>query len=109
LQLAIATEGNQVSAHFGRCLSYTVVDIQDGQIVNKQEIPNPGHEPGFLPGYLAQKGVQCVIAGGAGPRAKDLFAEQGIEIITGVSGSVDSVLEDFMNGTLKTGVDTCDH
>lgn len=109
MKLAVATEGKQVSAHFGRCPSYTIVDIKDGQIVSKQRIPNPGHEPGFLPGYLAQRGVRCVIAGGAGPRAKSLFGEQGIEIITGVNGDVDNVVEDFMNGTLKTGVDACDH
>lgn len=109
LKIAIATEGREVAAHFGRCPMYTIVDIENDQIVNKEVIANPGHEPGFLPGYLAQKGVQCVIAGGAGPRAKSLFAEQEIEIITGVSGSVDSALEHFINGTLETGADTCDH
>jgi len=109
MKIAIATEGTQVSDHFGRCSFYTIVDIEDGQVVNKEKIPNPGHEPGFLPGYLAQRNVNCVIAGGAGPRAKSLFAEQGIEIITGVSGSVDDTLNDFVNGTLKTGTNTCDH
>jgi len=109
MKIAVATEGTQVSEHFGRCSSYTIVDIEDGQIVSKEKIPNPGHEPGFLPGYLAQRNVNCVIAGGAGPRAKDLFAEQGIEVITGVSGSVDDILNDFIEGTLMTGTNTCDH
>ena len=33
MRAAIATDGNDVSAHFGRCPAYTLVDIEGGRIV----------------------------------------------------------------------------
>ncbi len=109
MKIAISTENGSVSAHFGRCPTYTVVDIEEGIIKNREEIPNPGHQPGFLPGYLAERGVECIIAGGMGPRAKDLFAEKNITTLTGVQGTIDQVLDNFLKNELESGKDLCSH
>ncbi|MBD3414103.1 MAG: hypothetical protein GF421_06715 [Candidatus Aminicenantes bacterium] len=109
MKLAISTEGNSVSAHFGRCPSYTIVDIKDGEVVNKEVIDNPGHRPGFLPEYLSEKGVECVIAGGMGPRAQTLFHQKNITPIIGIQGPVDEVIDKFINQELEKGEDLCDH
>lgn len=98
-----------MSQHFGRCPEYTIVDIVDGRAATRMTIPNPGHEPGFLPRYLADLGVSCIISGGMGPRAQDMFAEQGIRTILGVSGSIDEVITDFVVGRLRSGESLCDH
>ena len=107
--IAISTEEDQVAPHFGRCSTYTLVEINDGQAENKRVIPNPGHQPGFLPRYLGDLGVNCVIAGGMGPRAQNLFSEQGIQTIIGVTGSVNQVLQDFLLGELNGGASLCSH
>jgi predicted Fe-Mo cluster-binding NifX family protein len=109
MKIAISTDGGSVSAHFGRCPSYTLIDIEDGKIVGRQEIPNPGHSPGFLPAFLAERGVKTIIAGGMGPRAQGLFAENGIETIIGVEGPVEEVVDRFLKGALEPGQDLCDH
>ncbi len=109
MRIAISTDGGSVSAHFGRCPSYTLIDIEDGKVVGRREIPNPGHSPGFLPGYLGERGVTTIIAGGMGPRAQGLFAENGIETIIGVEGPVDEVVDRFLRGALEAGRDLCDH
>ncbi len=109
MKIAISTEGGSVSAHFGRCPSYTLVEIQDGKVVKREEIPNPGHAPGFLPGYLAERGVTTIIAGGMGPRAQDLFSGNNIETIIGVEGPVDDVIDRFLRGKLEAGRSLCDH
>ncbi len=109
MKLAISTDQGYVSAHFGRCQSYTIVDIQDGRLVSREEIPNPGHQPGFLPGYLSEKNVNCIIAGGMGPRAQGLFAQKNIEIVLGVQGAVDEIIEKFMKQEIEAGDDLCDH
>jgi len=109
MKIAISTESGFVSAHFGRCPAYTIVDIQDGQVLSRQEIPNPGHQPGFLPVYLSQMGVSAIIAGGMGPRAQGLFAEKNIQTIIGVQGKVDEVIEKFLRQELEAGQDLCDH
>lgn len=109
MKIAISTDQGNVSAHFGRCLSYTIVEIKEGKVLSKEEIPNPGHEPGFLPQYLSEKGVNCIIAGGMGPRAQGLFAQKNIESVIGVQGAIDEVIEKFINQQLEVGDDLCGH
>jgi predicted Fe-Mo cluster-binding NifX family protein len=109
MKVAISTDGGYVSPHFGRCPEYTIFEVEDGKIKSKVVIPNPGHEPGFLPGYLAKMGVNCIICGGMGPRAQQLFAEQNIETIIGISGRIDEIIDTYLKGELKGGESTCEH
>ena len=109
MKVAVSTDQGYVSAHFGRCSSYTIFEVQEGRILSREEIPNPGHQPGFLPQFLAERGVNCIICGGMGPRAQNLFAEKSIETIIGVQGSVDEVMQKFLNQELEAGEDMCEH
>ncbi|MCK4352251.1 NifB/NifX family molybdenum-iron cluster-binding protein [candidate division WOR-3 bacterium] len=105
--IAISTDSNFVSQHFGRCPSFTIVKIEDGNLVSKKTIDNPGHHPGYLPQFLHNMGVNCIVAGGMGHRASGLFAEQGVEPIIGISGSIDEVIDKLVKGTLKGGENIC--
>ena len=109
MKIAVATEGARVAEHFGHCAEYTIAEIQDGRLAGKMVIANPGHQPGFLPRYLAGLGVSCVIAGGMGAKAQDLFREAGIKTVVGVTGPVTLVIEDFLAGRLMAGESLCDH
>lgn len=109
MKVAISTDQGYVSAHFGRCTSYTIFEIQEGKISGKQEIPNPGHQPGFLPSFLSEKGVHCIITGGMGRRAQGLFADYNIQTIIGVQGTVEEVMEKFAKQELEPGEDLCGH
>lgn len=109
MKIAIATDGNFVSAHFGHCPHYTIYDVDENKVNGKKIIENPGHQPGFLPGYLAELGVNCIIAGGMGPRAQELFAENSIKTITGVSGRVDDVIQEYLKGNITDGGNLCNH
>ena len=107
--IAVATEGNVVAQHFGRCPEYTLYKIVNGAVSEEKRIPNPGHEPGFLPGYLANMGVKTIVAGGMGPRAQSLFAGEEIDTYIGVSGPVSVVIDAYLSGELRSGPSTCDH
>lgn len=109
MKIAIATEGSMVALHFGRCPEYTIYDVKDGSVAGKAIIPNPGHEPGFLPEYLSNLGVSCIIAGGMGMRAQNLFAGKNIQTVVGATGSVDEVAKAFAAGTLRGGESLCEH
>lgn len=109
MKVAISTDSGLVSAHFGRCSSYTIFDIEEGKITSKEEIPNPGHQPGFLPEYLSERGVNCIIAGGMGPRAQGLFAHKNITTIIGIQGPIDEVMQKFISNELEEGEDLCGH
>jgi predicted Fe-Mo cluster-binding NifX family protein len=107
-RIAIATDGTDVAQHFGRCQAYTLVDITDGGAENLTVIASPGHQPGFLPPFLAEKGVKCIISGGMGARAQNLFNEQGIDVIFGVTGPVAEVIASYLAGTLVGGESLCE-
>ncbi len=109
MKVAIAVEAGQVAPHFGRCQSYLVADVMDGRIGARQQVQSPDHEPGVLPAMLHDLGVECVIAGGMGPRAQGMFEQYGISTIVGVAGAVQDALSQFADGSLKGGVGLCDH
>jgi ATP-binding protein involved in chromosome partitioning len=109
MKVAIPSEGTEICAHFGHCESFTIAEVEDGKVINKQTVDAPPHEPGLLPRFLAGKGVNVVIAGGMGPRAQDLLIERDIQVFTGASGSIDDALEALIRGNLKTGDNVCDH
>lgn len=105
--VAIATDNGSVSPHFGRCGEYTVFTIEDGKIKDRKVLENPGHEPGKIPVFLSEHNVEVIIAGGMGRKAQMLFEEMGIKHILGAIGTVDSVIEQFCDGSLSDGEDLC--
>jgi predicted Fe-Mo cluster-binding NifX family protein len=107
MRFAISTDGANVSAHFGRCPEFTLVDIENGKIVHSETIDNPGHSPGLIPRFLNHKDVNCIICGGMGARATEFFMEYGIKIITGVEGKVEDTIERLVEGTLEGGPSFC--
>lgn len=107
--IAVASDGNMVAGHFGRCPEYTLFRVEEGRVSEKKTVANPGHEPGFLPGYLAKMGVKCIIAGGMGPRTQSLFAVEDIETFTGIRGQVGDVIDAYLSGSLESGESTCEH
>jgi predicted Fe-Mo cluster-binding NifX family protein len=87
--------------HFGHCEMYTLVTVSEGQVENVNIIPAIPHEQGgcMAPvNYLAQNGVNGLIAGHMGMRPLVGFAQMGIEVFQGgesktVKEAVDSLLE----------------
>jgi len=107
MKIAITTDSGKVSEHFGRCPEFSIVEIESDKVKDKRTIKNPGHMTDFLPKFFKEKGVNCVIAGGAGFRAQQLFEQFGIKLITGIQGNVDEVINNFIKGKLKQGEDIC--
>lgn len=109
MKFALALHGNDISPHFGYCETFLVVDTQDGKEISREEVENPGHQPGLLPRLLAEEGIECIIAGGMGSRAQRLFSDFGIEVIAGVQGTPNALIDAFLTGELKSGENICDH
>lgn len=107
MRIAISTDGKNVSSHFGRCPSFTLIDIENGNTVKRLELLNPGHSPGYIPQFLKDKGVQIIVCGGMGARAQGFFETFSIETIMGVNGKIDDVIETLEKGMLKGGKSLC--
>jgi len=107
MKIAISTDLGKVSEHFGRCPEFTIIEIEDNKVKGKKIISNPKHMTGFLPKFLKEQGVSCVIAGGAGFRAQELFNQFGIKLITGIQGEINEVIKSYIKGKIKQGKDFC--
>lgn len=112
MRIAIPLADGKLTMHFGHCASFALVDAdtKTKSILKREDVDAPPHQPGLLPPWLAKKGVTTIIAGGMGHRALDLFAEQGIEVITGApSQTPEKLVLAHLSGTLQVGANTCDH
>lgn len=112
MRIAIPVTGGVLSSHFGHCERFVLFDVSaDGKSISqRQEITPPPHEPGTFPKWLHEQGATIIIAGGMGSRAQSLFSQNCIQVIAGASGGEpDVIVRNFLNGSLKTGVNICDH
>ena len=107
IKIAVASENEMVTEHFGHCKNFNIFEIENKQIIKSESIANPGHKPGFLPNYLNDMGVNIIISGGMGAGATEIFNEKNIEIIVGVSGNAKEVVEDYLKGSIKTTSSIC--
>ena len=112
MRIAIPMAGGKLTAHFGHCEQFALIDVDPGakKILKKQELKPPEHQPGLFPLWLAEQGTTLVIAGGMGANAQNLFARSGIKVLTGASSRPpETLVAAYMEGTLLTGENVCDH
>ncbi|NLT48166.1 MAG: dinitrogenase iron-molybdenum cofactor, partial [Clostridiales bacterium] len=102
IRIAVASENGMVTEHFGHCEGFMIFDAENGQIVKSETVSNPGHRPGFLPNYLADRGVNVIISGGMGGGAVENFSKRNVEVIVGASGDAKTAVENYLKGELKT-------
>jgi len=107
MRIAVASEGGSVTEHFGHCENFNIYDAENGNIVKEESIRNPGHKPGFLPNFLADRGVDVIISGGMGGGAVDIFNERGVEVVVGAAGDAKNAAASYLRGELKTTGSIC--
>lgn len=107
MKIAVASEREMVTEHFGHCEHFNIFEVEDHKIVKSESVANPGHKPGFLPNFLNDMGVKVIISGGMGAGAIDIFNEKKIEVITGAKGKAKDVVEDYLKGNLKSTGSIC--
>lgn len=108
--IVIPTTAGVLSAHFGHCEEFYFAKVENRQITAEHKIVPPEHEPGLYPKWVKAQGGTLVIGGGMGQKARNLFAENGVEIIVGApQEDPRKVVEAYLNGTLVTSENSCDH
>ncbi len=110
MKIAVASEGNKVTEHFGHCENFNIYTVENKEISKSESVANPGHKPGFLPNFLNDLGVNVIISGGIGGGAVLIFNDKNIEVVSGATGDAKSAAESYLNGELKSTGSICnDH
>lgn len=112
MKIALPSEGGNVNPHFGKSREFTIVELQDGQIVDRKTISatNLQHNHEGLAGLMTSEKVDVVIVGGIGAMALQALEQSGLRVIYGASGNIDDVVGAFARGELVSqGSGCCSH
>lgn len=107
MKIAVASEKDIVSSHFGHCEGFYIYEVDNKNVLNKEFIQNPGHRPGYLPVFLKEFNVDVIISGGMGATAQELFTQNNIEVIVGATGLSSEVVQKYINDEIKSTGSVC--
>ena len=110
MKFAIPLAEEKLTAHFGHCQEFALVEVEDNEVKKTETLVPPPHEPGVLPKWLHDLGTNVIIAGGMGGRALDLFAQNDIKVVVGASAlAPEELVKQYLDNTLQAGGNVCDH
>ncbi|MBL0717226.1 MAG: NifB/NifX family molybdenum-iron cluster-binding protein [Desulfosarcina sp.] len=110
MKFAIPLAEGKLTAHFGHCQEFALIDVEGEEIKTKEILVPPRHEPGVLPRWLHEQGANVIIAGGMGQKAQSLFTEQDITVVVGAPAETPEILiKNYLSNTLISGDNLCDH
>ena len=98
-----------IDAHFGHTKEFAIYEVQNNDIIHVKYVTPPPHEPGVLPRFLGEQGIDVIITGGMGQMAVNLFNRQGIDVILGAKGRIDVNINEYLGGFLSSRGSSCDH
>ena len=107
VKICVTSEGDnldsKVDPRFGRCQYFIIVDTDTMKfkVMNNPNIDSMGGA-GIQSGQLiAEKQVKAVLTGNVGPNAFQTLQAAGVDVITGISGTVKEAVDKYNTGELK--------
>jgi len=101
---------DRVNQAFGRTPTFTIVDVENGEIVNVQVVPNPGYSQPRGAGvaaaqFVIDQGADAVIAGQFGPNSYGVLQAAGIKMYSAPpTMTVREAVEALLRGELQPGI-----
>ncbi|HBC93507.1 MAG TPA: hypothetical protein DCZ10_11605 [Pelotomaculum sp.] len=107
MKIAMPTRDGNINDHFTSNREFVVFDTYVGKITSKKILTNETLDYKNLVNMLQAEGVEVIIAGRIGRPVVEMLFYTGLQVITGASGEVEKVANDFANGQLVTEAGHC--
>lgn len=108
--VAIPVLDNLLSEHFGHCDNFIFYEIIANKVANTKSMTPPPHQPGVIPSWLAENGVNVVIACGIGQKAVDILYQHNVDVKKGVVKDFpDAIIQKWIFGELESSGEICTH
>src|SRR4030042_1405551 len=108
MRIAVSATGPSLDAEvdprFGRCQYFIIVDPQtlEFETVDNVNISASGGAGIATAQMMANKGVQVVLTGNTGPNAYQTLTAAGIQVVSGVSGTVKDAIQGYKAGKFQS-------
>jgi len=111
MKIAMPSEQGYVNQHFGRSKEFTVVELENENIVSQKKVSAEAlqHNHAGLAGLMQDEGVDVVIVGGIGAYAMQALEATGLKVVSGGSGKIEDVVACFIRGELISRPQACSH
>jgi len=107
MKICVTSQGSnlndQVDPRFGRCQYFIIVDPEtlEFEAIENLTMGSMGGAGIQSAQIAASKNIKAVLTGNVGPNAFQALNAAGIEIFTGVSGTVKEAIEKYKQGGFK--------
>lgn len=110
MKIAVSYENGEVFQHFGHTEKFKLYEIEGNEVKSEKIIDTNGSGHSALADFLIENNVDTLICGGIGGGAKNALSNAGIRLYGGVTGDVDTAVNDFIAGKLNFNPDvSCSH
>jgi predicted Fe-Mo cluster-binding NifX family protein len=107
MKIAVSSDGkdleSQIDERFGRCPYFIIVDPDSMhfEVLDNSSTISPGGAGIAAAQLIAGYGVDAVLTGSCGPNAFEALSAAGITTITGLSGKIRTLIDNYKSGKYK--------
>ena len=107
MKIAVSATGpsldSGVDPRFGRCQYFVIADPEtmEYEAVDNPNLSAPGGAGIATAQLVADRGVEAVLTGNVGPNAYEALMAAGIEVVTGVGGTVNEAVVGYKEGRFR--------
>jgi len=104
MKIVVSVLDNKISPRFDSTYKFMVVSVNETKINDMEDIVLSTINPIQRVNELADMGIDTVICGVVNEFTLSLLVKKGINVVPGVIGNIEEVLNLFLNGNLRPGL-----
>jgi predicted Fe-Mo cluster-binding NifX family protein len=107
MKVAIPINNERVAPRLPLAKEVVIIELQGKREMGREKVNISLLHPMEIPHFLASQGVTKVIAGGVNWHLQEMLRVHNIDVIWGIIGAVDEVLEFYLKKGLRDGMGPC--